>query len=576
MKELLKHLKKYRRDCVPAPLLKLSEAVLELFVPLLVAAMIDEGIMKNDNGFIIRTALLMAGLGLAGLLLSVTAQYFSARAAVGFAGELREALYAKIQSFSYSKLDSLGTPALITRITGDVNQVQTALNLTLRLLLRSPFVVFGAAVMAFTVNARAALIFAVLIPLLAVAVFGIMLACIPLYGRVRKALEKVTAKARGNLAGARVVRAFGTEEEETAEFARENALLTAIQRKTGRIGAIMDPAAFIRVNLGIFALIRFGAISVGSGDMTRGELVALYNYMAQILVELIKLADLIITVSKGVSCAKRINSALVEESGEPACPAAPEAPVPGAPLLEFRGVSFRYEGAAADALRGVSFTLEKGESLGVIGGTGSGKSTLAELIPRFYRATEGKIYIDGASLDSLPEKELRRRIGFVPQKALLFRGSLRSNLRWRDENATDEELLAALETAQAAETAAEKGGLDSAVEQGGMNFSGGQRQRLTVARALVGRPEILVLDDSASALDFATEAALRKALKEGASERATVIVSQRAASIAHADKILVLDDGKPVGLGSHGELLQTCAVYREIYDSQFRKEAAGA
>lgn len=576
MKELLKHLKKYRRDCVPAPLLKLSEAVLELFVPLLVAAMIDEGIMKNDNGFIIRTALIMAGLGLAGLLLSVTAQYFSARAAAGFAGELREALYAKIQSFSYSKLDSLGTPALITRITGDVNQVQTALNLTLRLLLRSPFVVFGAAVMAFTVNARAALIFAVLIPLLAAAVFGIMLACIPLYGRVRKALDKVTAKARGNLAGARVVRAFGTEEEETAEFARENALLTAIQRKTGRIGAIMDPAAFILVNLGIFALIRFGAINVGSGDMTRGELVALYNYMAQILVELIKLADLIITVSKGVSCAKRINSALVEESGQPACPAAPEAPVPGAPLLEFRGVSFRYEGAAADALCGVSFTLEKGETLGVIGGTGSGKSTLAELIPRFYRATEGKIFIDGAILDSLPEKELRRRIGFVPQKALLFRGSLRSNLRWRDENATDEELLAALETAQAAETAAEKGGLDSAVEQGGMNFSGGQRQRLTVARALVGRPEILVLDDSASALDFATEAALRKALKEGASERATVIVSQRTASIAHADKILVLDDGKPVGLGSHGELLQTCAVYREIYDSQFRKEAAGA
>lgn len=576
MKELLKHLKKYRRDCVPAPLLKLSEAVLELFVPLLVAAMIDEGIMKNDNGFIIRTALIMAGLGLAGLLLSVTAQYFSARAAVGFAGELREALYAKIQSFTYSRLDSLGIPALITRMTGDVNQVQTALNLTLRLLLRSPFVVFGAAVMAFTVNARAALIFAVLIPLLAAAVFGIMLACIPLYGRVRKSLDRVTAKARGNLAGARVVRAFGTEEAEAGEFARENALLTAIQRKAGRIGAIMDPAAFLIVNLGIFALIRFGAINVDSGDMTRGELVALYNYMAQILAELIKLANLIITVSKGVSCAKRINSVLVEESGEPACPAAPEAPVPGAPLLEFRGVSFRYEGAAADALHGVSFTLEKGETLGVIGGTGSGKSTLAELIPRFYRATEGKILINGANLDTLPEKELRRRIGFAPQKALLFRGSLRSNLRWRDENATDEELLAVLETAQAAETAADRGGLDSAVEQGGRNFSGGQRQRITVARALAGSPEILVLDDSASALDFATEAALRKALKKGASGRATVIISQRTASIAHADKILVLDDGKPVGLGTHGELLETCAVYREIYDSQFKKEAAGA
>ena len=576
MKELFKRLKKFRRECVLAPLLKLSEAVLELFVPLLVAAMIDEGIMKNDNGYIIRTALIMAALGLSGLLLSVTAQYFSARAAAGFAGELRESLYAKIQSFTYAKLDSLGVPALITRITGDVNQVQTALNLTLRLLLRSPFVVFGAAVMAFTVNARAALVFAVLIPLLAVVVFGIMLACIPLYGRVRKALDKVTAKARGGLAGVRVVRAFGTEEAESEEFSREHALLTSIQRRTGRIGAIMDPAAFLLVNLGIFALIRLGAVNVDSGDMTRGELVALYNYMTQILVELIKLANLIITVSKGVSCAKRINSVLVEESGEPERAPLPEKPVPGAPLLEFRGVSFRYENAAADAISGVSFTLCKGETLGIIGGTGSGKSTVAELIPRFYRATEGEILLDGANLDSLPESELRRRIGFVPQKALLFRGSLRSNLRWRDENATDEELLAALETAQAAEAAAAKGGLDAEVEQGGGNFSGGQRQRLTVARALVGSPEILVLDDSASALDFATESALRKALKKDAAGRATVIISQRTASIAHADKILVLDDGIPVGLGSHGELLKSCAVYREIYDSQFRKEAARA
>lgn len=572
MTYLFRYLKKYRTECVLAPLFKLCEALLELLVPLIVAAIVDNGIYGENTGYIVKAALIMAGLALAGLGLSVTAQYFSAKASVGFAGAVRGALYEKIQTFTNAQLDKAGVSTLITRATGDIEQVQTAVNLTLRLVLRSPFVVFGAAIMAFTVNARAALVFAVLIPVLSLIVFGIMLFCLPLYTRVRRSLDRVLGKTRETLSGVRVIRAFGGESREIAGFDIENGRLARAQLLVGRIGAVMDPAAFFVVNAGIFALLHFGAINVDSGDMSRGEVIALYNYMTQILVELVKLANLIITVAKGAACGKRISAVLQSESGEPA----PEAGAvcSGETAIEFKNVSFKYENAAAESLENISFSLKTGETLGIIGGTGSGKSTLAALIPRFYRATGGEVLFFGENVNSLPRGEITRRVGYVPQKPLLFSGTVRSNLLWRDENASDEELCRALETAQALEVANEKGGLDGAVEQGGRNFSGGQRQRLTIARALVGDPAILILDDSASALDFATEASLRRALARGADTRATVIISQRTASIAHADRILVLDDGKAVGLGRHEELLKDCAVYREIYDSQFKKEAA--
>ena len=572
MKRLFKYLKNYRRETVLAPLFKLCEAVAELFVPLVIAAMIDNGIRLSDKGFVLRSAALLAVLGLVGFGLAVTAQYFAAKAAVGFAKDLRFALFEKIQKFSYSRLDGIGISTLITRMTSDIDQIQAAVNLTLRLLLRSPFIVFGAAIMAFTVDPDTAVVFVIVIPLLAAAVFGIMLVCLPMQKKIRASLDKVLSKTRENLLGVRVIRAFCKEKSEVSEFDAENENLARIQKFTGRISSLLNPLCFLLVNLFVILLIYKGALRVEHGMMTQGAVVAMYNYMSQILVELIKLANLIINVTKGIACGNRVQAVLDSAEGEPkAAKAAPES----GGLIEFRGVSFRYDGAAGDALCDISFKLGKGETLGVIGGTGSGKTTLVNLLAGFYRATGGKILIRGENVDSVDGKELRKIIGLAPQKAVLFSGTLRENLCWRDPGATDDDLLKALETARALDIVGSKdGGLDCTVEPGGVNFSGGQRQRLAVARALVGSPEILILDDSASALDFATEAAMRKALKEGAGDRATVIVSQRTSSIAHADRILVLNEGRQVGLGTHGELLENCEVYREIYESQFKKEAA--
>ncbi|MBQ6823234.1 MAG: ABC transporter ATP-binding protein [Clostridia bacterium] len=565
MFKLLKYLKRYTLESILGPLFKLAEATLELLVPLLVAAIVDKGIVAGDRSAIVWYSLWMVGFGLLGLALSVTAQYFSAKAAVGFTAKVRSALFRHIQGFTYTQLDQLGTSTLITRMTSDMNQVQSAVNLTLRLLLRSPFVVLGAMVMAFTIDWKAAMIFVVTIPVLSVVVFGIMLICIPLYKKVQAALDRVLGRTRENLSGVRVIRAFCMEEEEIEEFDARNRVLTGAQKFVGRISALMNPLTFALINLGIILLIHQGALRVEAGILTQGAVVALYNYMSQILVELIKLASLIISITKGVACGNRIQAILEMPTGEPTEESDETAE---GTVLCFRKVSFRYEGAAEDSLTDISLSLKPGETLGVIGGTGSGKSTLANLIPRFYRATQGTVLVGGRDVLAQPTEELRSRIGIVPQKAVLFKGTIRENLCWGNENATDEELQAALEAAQAAEIVASKG-LDAPVEQYGRNLSGGQRQRLTIARALVKKPELLILDDSASALDFATDAALRKAIKGLSWNPATVIISQRTSSIAHADQILVLEDGEAVGLGTHEQLLGCCPVYKEIYDSQF-------
>ncbi|MBR5091198.1 MAG: ABC transporter ATP-binding protein [Ruminiclostridium sp.] len=575
MKKLLRYLNGYKKETVLAPLFKCIEAVLELFVPLVVAEVIDNGIGKGDKSYVIMMCAVLVGLGAAGLAFSITAQFFAAKAATGFSKTVGNALFRHIQTMSYTDIDTLGTSTLITRMTSDLNQVQTGVNMTLRLLLRSPFIVFGAMIMAFTIDTHSALIFAGAIPVLTIAVFGVMLAGMPLYGKVRAGLDKLLGRTRENLSGARVIRAFCIEDSETEKFRAENELLTKQQLIAGRISALMNPLTFALINLAIIALIWTGAVRVDAGLLTQGQVVALYNYMSQILVELIKLAGLIITITKAAACGKRIQS--VFDSGEGMTEGAEKSGFAGYKhAVEFRSVSLKYKNAGDSSLENISFTAGKGSVIGIIGGTGSGKSSLVNLIPRFYDPTDGDIYIDGINAKDYSLDALRKRIGVVPQKAVLFKGTIRENMRWRDENASDEAIYRALDIAQARDVIDKKAnGLDSKVEQGGSNFSGGQRQRLTIARALVGEPEILILDDSASALDLATDAALRKALRS-LTGTTVFIVSQRTSSIMHADKIVVLDDGQAVGIGTHAELLESCPVYKEIYDSQFRREGGAS
>ncbi len=575
MKKLLRYLNGYKKETVLAPLFKCIEAVLELFVPLVVAEVIDNGIGKGDKSYVIMMCAVLVGLGAAGLAFSITAQFFAAKAATGFSKTVGNALFRHIQTMSYTDIDTLGTSTLITRMTSDLNQVQTGVNMTLRLLLRSPFIVFGAMIMAFTIDTPSALIFAGAIPVLTIAVFGVMLAGMPLYGKVRAGLDKLLGRTRENLSGARVIRAFCIEDRETEKFRAENELLTKQQLIAGRISALMNPLTFALINLAIIALIWTGAVRVDAGLLTQGQVVALYNYMSQILVELIKLAGLIITITKAAACGKRIQS--VFDSGEGMTEGAEKSGFAGYKYaVEFRSVSLKYKNAGDSSLENISFTAGKGSVIGIIGGTGSGKSSLVNLIPRFYDPTDGDIYIDGINAKDYSLDALRKRIGVVPQKAVLFKGTIRENMRWRNENASDEEIYRALDIAQARDVIDKKAnGLDSKVEQGGSNFSGGQRQRLTIARALVGEPEILILDDSASALDLATDAALRKALRS-LTGTTVFIVSQRTSSIMHADKIVVLDDGQAVGIGTHAELLESCPVYKEIYDSQFRREGGAS
>ena len=574
MKRLGVYLKPYMLESILGPLFKLLEALLELLVPLVVADIIDTGIGAGDSGFIVKRCLLLIGLGLLGLASSVTAQYFAAKAAIGFTASVRHALFGKVQSLSYAELDKLGTSTLMTRMTSDMNQVQTGLNLALRLLLRSPFVVFGAMIMAFTIDVKSAWVFAVIIPLLFAVVFGIMFSCIPLYKKVQGRLDGVLGAAKENLAGVRVIRAFGKERQEVESFEEKSGQLLSSQLFVGKISALLNPVTYVMINLAIIAVLRVGGGQVYKGILTQGQVLALYNYMSQILVELIKMANLILSMTKATASAKRVAAILALESSLDVPQENPEEPK-AAPAVEFDGVTFTYPTGGAPALSDISFTLEHGKTLGIIGGTGSGKSTLIGLIPRFYDVQKGSVKVDGCDVRQYPLETLRRKIGLVPQKALLFKGTIRKNLLWGDEGATDDEIRDALKAAQAQEVVDGKPeGLDYEVETGGRNFSGGQRQRLTIARALVRKPEVLILDDSASALDFATDAALRHALRELPWKPAVVIISQRTASIRFADEILVLDDGKLAGRGTHDELLQTCEVYREIYESQFKKEDA--
>jgi len=566
-------MKGYGRECVLGPLFKLLEATFELIVPLIVAAIIDRGILAGDRGTIVRLCLVMAALGAVGLASSVTAQYFAAKAAIGFSARLRHALMAHISTLSYTEIDRLGTSTLITRMTSDVNQVQSGVNLMLRLVLRSPFVVFGAMIMAFTIDVGCALIFAGVIAVLCVIVFGIMLTTIPMYRRVQGQLDNVTASTRENLTGVRVIRAFCKEGAETEKFDRKNRLLTRMQLAVGRVSAAMNPVTYVVINAAVILLIHAGALRVCQGTLTQGEVVALYNYMSQILVELIKMANLIISLTKAAACGDRIARILSVTTSQQDGALVPAADAPRGSVV-FNGVSMHYSGAGADSLTDISFSAKPGQTIGVIGGTGSGKSTLVQLIPRFYDVSEGSVLVDGLDVRSMRKDELRSRIAVVPQKAMLFKGTIRSNLLWGNENATEEELRAALATAQALDVVAAKPlGLDEPVEQGGRNFSGGQRQRLTIARALVKKPEILILDDSASALDYATDASLRRAIRQMDNPPTTFIVSQRAASVRFADLIVVLEDGHVAGMGTHDALLASCPVYQEIYSSQFKSEA---
>lgn len=572
MKKLWKYMRDYRREGILAPLFKLLEASLELLVPLVMAQIIDTGIANGDRGFILSRCGILAVLAAVGLVCSITAQYFAAKASVGFAAKLRSTLFKHIQSLSYSKLDTQGTGTLIARITGDINQVQSGMNLALRLLLRSPFVVFGAMIMAFTIDVKAALVFVVTIPLLSIVVFGIMLWSIPMYKKVQARLDKVLGITRENLSGVRVIRAFCKEDEERREFGERNAALTKLQLIVGRVSAAMNPATYIMINLGIAVLIYVGALRVDSGILTQGQVVALYNYMSQILVELVKLASLIITITKALACAGRVSAALDVESDMHGADTMPRE-IDTDEEVRFENVEFGYATGGEPALSGISFSVKKGETMGIIGGTGSGKSSLVSLIPRFYDATGGHVYIKENDVKDYPLGALREMVGMVPQKAVLFKGTIRENLRWGNADATGEEMERALSDAQALEIVkAKPEGLDSPVAQNGKNLSGGQRQRLTIARTLIKKPEILILDDSASALDYATDLALRRSLAALSYKPTVFIVSQRASSILHADKIAVLDEGKMVGLGTHDELMQTCPVYREIYYSQYEQE----
>lgn len=578
MRKLLVFLKGYEKETVLAPLFKMLEALFELFVPLVMAAIIDTGIAEGDRGYIVRMCLILVALGAIGLVCSITAQFFAAKAATGFSARLRHALFSHIQSLSYAEMDRAGTSTLITRMTSDVNQVQSGVNLVLRLFLRSPFIVFGAMIMAFTVDVQAAFAFVVTIPLLSVVVFGIMLWTIPMYRKVQAALDRVLGLTRENLTGVRVIRAFNKEEEELAHFQEENQKLTDLQKFVGRISGLMNPVTYVIVNGAVIVLLYTGALRVEAGVLTQGQVVALVNYMSQILVELVKLANLIITVTRAIACGNRIQSvfemknSLETESGRTG--ADPERT--GEHSVRFDHVCLTYAGGGSEALTDISFTAKAGQTIGIIGGTGSGKSSLVNLIPRFYDATKGTVYVDGVDVRAYEVQTLRQKIGIVPQKAALFCGTIEENLRWGKADATQQEIWRALQIAQAEEIVRNKAeGLQSAVAAGGRNLSGGQRQRLTIARALVRDPQILILDDSSSALDFATDAALRRALRQMEQKPIVFLVSQRTSSIQHADQILVLDDGQVVGMGTHRELLQTCPVYQEIYHSQFDESVAG-
>ncbi|HOQ01007.1 MAG TPA: ABC transporter ATP-binding protein [Acetivibrio clariflavus] len=573
MRKLLIYLKDYRKESILGPLFKLLEASFELLVPIVIKSIVDTGIGQANKVYIVKMCLLLVLLGVVGMISSITAQYFAAKAAVGFATKLRRALFKHIGQLSYTEIDTLGTSCMITRMTSDMNQVQSGVNLTLRLLLRSPFIVFGSMIMAFTVDTHAAFTFVVAVPALFAVVFAIMIASIPLYKKVQQRLDKVLNSTRENLTGVRVIRAFGLEEKEIAEFDKRNEELTATQKFVGGISALMNPLTYVIINLAIIWLIYIGAFRVSTGLLTQGAVLALYNYMSQILVELIKFANLIISITKAFASANRISavfdikSSLVEKDVMPEKLHTEYA-------VEFRNVGLRYKNAQDESLTNINFSVRHGEVVGIIGGTGSGKSSLVNLIPRFYDATYGEVLVNGINVKDYPLIVLRDKIGIVPQKAVLFKGSIRDNMRWGKKDATDEEIMEAITIAQAGEIVAQKKeGLDFIIEQGGKNLSGGQRQRFTIARALVKKPEILILDDSASALDFATDAALRKALREMPGKHTIFIVSQRTSSIQHADIILVLDDGQIVGMGKHEELLEKCDVYREIYDSQFKKEA---
>lgn len=572
MKSFWSPLKTYRKECILGPAFKLLEALFELTVPLIIARLVDEGLRLHMHPVIVRCALLLVLMALLGLAASVTAQYFAARAAIGFASRLRHNLFDHIQSLSYTDLDRLGSSTLITRLTGDINQVQTGINLGLRLLLRSPFVVFGAVMMAWTIDSGSVLIFLGVIALLFLIVFGIILGAMPLQKKVRSQLDDVTGATRENLSGVRVIRAFVQENSQTARFDRLNALLTSVQLKAGRLTASMNPLTLVVLNAAVILLIHTGALRVNSGSLTQGQLIALYNYMGQILVELVKLANLIVTLTKSGACARRIMTVLsVSSSQKDGTLTLPENPG----CIVFDDVSVRYSNSADPSLEHISFSAHSGETVGIIGGTGSGKSTLVNLIPRFYDASSGAVLFGGRDVREYTLSSLRSAVGIVPQNAALFRGTIRSNLLWGNPGASDDDLKEALVSAQAAEIVDHKElGLDEPVRQGGANFSGGQRQRLTIARALVRKPAVLILDDSASALDYATDAALRKALRSLSFSPVTFIVSQRIASVRHADKILVLDDGECVGIGTHDELLGTCAVYREIFEAQ-QEESSG-
>lgn len=568
MKSLLRFLKNYKKETVIAPLFKMLEAIFELFVPLVMAAIIDVGIEQGDKQYVLKMCLVLIALGVIGLACSLTAQFFAAKAATGFATELRHDLFEYIQNFSYSKLDTIGTSTLITRMTSDVNQVQSGINMVLRLFLRSPFIVFGSMIMAFTVDIKAALVFVVVIPLLSVVVFGVMIVTMPLYKKVQADLDKVLLVTRENLTGARVIRAFNKEEEEEKRFEYQNQVLTEAQKYVGRISGLLNPLTYIIANGALVVLIYVGAVRVDIGVLTQGEVVALVNYMSSILTELVKLANLIVTITKAIACGNRIQSVFEEQSGmqegNQSFDKTEEATV------EFDHVSLRYEGAGAESLTDISFSAKKGQTIGIIGGTGSGKSSLINLIPRFYDVTAGEVRVNGKNVKEYKLGEIRDAVGIVPQKAVLFKGTIAENLRWGNENASEEELEAAIACAQAKEFVdVKKGRLDFQIEQNGRNLSGGQKQRLTIARALVKKPEILILDDSASALDFATDAKLRSAIQNMNEKPITFIVSQRASSVQHADQILVMDDGRLTGIGTHEQLLNNCPIYQEIYYSQF-------
>ena len=573
MRKLLKYLKNYKVQSVLAPLFKLLEASFELFVPMVVSAIINEIDAGNGStSYVIYACLILVALGVVGLISAVAAQYFAAKAAVGFSKELRHDLFDKMQSLSYSEIDNLGTGKMITRMTSDVNQVQSGVNLVLRLFMRSPFIVFGAMVMAFLIDTFAGGVFAIAIAVLCVVVFGIMLISIPLYKKVQGNLDKVTVATRETLTGARVLRAFCKEDDEIASYNQKNAELTKSQKFVGKVSALMNPLTYAIINAAIIALMYTGAIKFNAGSLDRGQVVALYNYMSQILIELIKLANLIITVTKSFACAGRINEIL---EMQPSLKKGDGNDGASESFIEFRNVSVNYNNAPNNALEGINFTVERGQTVGIIGGTGAGKTTLVNMLPHFYDAKTGEVFIDGENVNAIGDEKLRDKCGIVPQRAVLFEGTVRENMRWGLNDATDEEIYAAIETAQADDVIKSKeGGLDEVVEQGGKNFSGGQRQRLTIARALVKKPQILILDDSASALDYATDARLRQSLKKLDYNPTVFIVSQRTSSIRHADKIIVLDGGKMVGLGTHEELLKNCEVYREIHYSQFEKEGA--